>query len=315
MADPAFCHNGVLLVDKKSGLTSHDVVARIRRLSGQRRVGHTGTLDPLAEGLLVVCLGYATKAARFLSDQDKTYEAALHLGRTSTTYDAEGVVETSGTMVGEFDNEALLSTLNQFVGTTTQRVPAYSAIHVDGERLYAKARRGEEPDLPERTVRIHSIELLGYTAPLLRLKVSCAKGTYIRSLANDIGLRLGCGAYLSALRRTAIGNLSVENAMTLEHLAQAVSNGTFPGLVHDLSDVMNMGGFCVSDDFSRLVLHGRDLKSSDVVGVEGAFCSGDHVLLKDRHGRVLAVGRALVASNSLDSASCGHLFRYDRVFN
>lgn len=207
---------GVLNIDKPSGLTSHDVVARLRRTTGIRRIGHAGTLDPLATGVLVVCLGRATRLIEYLIGQDKTYETTIRLGQTTDTYDADGeiVVERPA----DVTPEAIAAALEAFRGPIRQRAPAYSAIKRDGQPLYKLARRGEAVDPPVRDVTIHALEMLSYEPPLLTLRVACSSGTYIRSLAHDLGQALGCGGHVVALRRTAVGPFDIAAAVALDSL-------------------------------------------------------------------------------------------------
>lgn len=209
---------GILLVDKPAGPTSHDIVARVRRLSGVRRVGHTGTLDPLATGLLAICVGRATRLAEYLSGQSKSYEASVRLGQETTTYDAEGeIVAERQVSVSE---EELAAALDAFRGVITQLPPLYSAVKVDGKPLYRLAREGVEVERPARTVTIFELDLIGWLPPLLELRIVCSSGTYVRSLAHDLGRVLECGGHVQALRRTAVGSFEVEEAVSLETLSQ-----------------------------------------------------------------------------------------------
>jgi tRNA pseudouridine55 synthase len=200
------------LVDKPAGPTSHDVVASVRRRLGRKvKVGHTGTLDPFATGLLVLMVGRATRLAPLLTGLDKTYLATLRTGFTSASGDPEGPIARAGDPAA---SGAIVAALPAFVGVQQQRVPALSAVKVGGERLYARTRRGEETELPEREIAVHELRLvedLGGGAAVL--EVRCSAGTYVRRLASDIGERLGCGAYLTALRRTAVGGMSVDDAV------------------------------------------------------------------------------------------------------
>jgi tRNA pseudouridine55 synthase len=211
--------HGFLTIDKPAGMTSHDVVARVRRLSRQKRVGHGGTLDPAATGVLPVGLGEATRLLEYLVEGRKRYLATIMLGRTTTTDDAEGetLVERA---VPPLTAEQLHKVLASFTGIIQQVPPMYSAIQVEGRRLYDLARQGQELELAARPVEIDAITLLEWQSPGLTIDVSCGKGTYIRALARDIGVTLGCGAHLAALRRTAVGPLSLESAVPLATLEQ-----------------------------------------------------------------------------------------------
>lgn len=217
--------DGFLVVDKPSGVTSFSIVSLVRRLTGTRRVGHAGTLDPLASGVLPVALGSATRLIEFLDEDHKTYIATLRLGVETDTYDAEGAVtaESDASPVRESDvRDALAS----FVGVIEQTPPVYSAIKVAGKPLYRYAREGGDVPQPRpRTVRIDAIDLLRYEPPIAEIEVRCGPGTYIRSLAHDAGARLRCGAHLAALRRTRSGGFGIEYARTPEELRAAAGDG------------------------------------------------------------------------------------------
>jgi tRNA pseudouridine55 synthase len=211
--------SGLLLLDKPSGPTSHDMVMAVRRGAHEKRVGHAGTLDPLATGLLVICVGAATRLSDYLRDKDKHYRARVRLGQTTTTYDAEG------DLVAECrelpDRETVTAALAPFRGAIMQRPPAYSAIKRGGKKAYELARQGEVVELEARPVEIYALELTDWQAPEFTLEVHCGSGTYIRSLAHDLGQQLGCGAHLTALRRTASGRFTLDEAVTLDNLQQA----------------------------------------------------------------------------------------------
>jgi tRNA pseudouridine55 synthase len=207
---------GLLLVDKPALLTSHDVIRQLRRLTGIRRIGHAGTLDPLATGLLLVCVGRATRLLEYLLDQPKSYEATIRLGQRTDTFDAQGVV------IAEENVDAsaadIVRALEPFRGTILQRAPIYSAIKRDGKPLYKLARQGVEVDRPEREVTIYDLEMRSWEAPSLQLELSCSSGTYVRSIADDLGEALGCGGHITGLRRTAVGAFSIGAAAPLEAL-------------------------------------------------------------------------------------------------
>jgi len=218
--------DGILLIDKPAGWTSFDVVAKIRGMrraafnaqgvtptKRQLRIGHAGTLDPFATGLLIILLGDATKQSDEFLKQDKTYEATITLGYTSNTGDPEGeLTHVSDEMPPDAAVEAAIS---MFTGPITQTPPAFSAIKINGQRAYKLARKGQEVDIPARQVHIHSLEVVDYSYPELKIRTHVSSGTYIRSLAEDIGKELGVGAYCSALRRTVISELKIEDASEL----------------------------------------------------------------------------------------------------
>ncbi len=206
--------HGVLLLDKDVGLSSNDALIRAKRLLNAQKAGHTGTLDPFATGLLPLCFGEATKFSQDLLEADKTYETVVHLGVTTETGDTEGaVLETREVNTDIAQIEAVLQ---QFRGPIKQVPPMYSALKRDGKPLYEYAREGITLERDARDVVIHHLELLSYEAPFLRLAVTCSKGTYIRVLGEDIGRVLGCGAHLNALRRTGVGDLTLDGALTLQ---------------------------------------------------------------------------------------------------
>ncbi len=212
--------SGVLIIDKAGGWTSHDVVAKTRGLTRIRQIGHAGTLDPMATGVLVLCLGKATRLLEYLIGQPKSYRAEITLGTATDTYDAEG--EATATLpVPALTTADLENALAPFRGEIMQVPPAYSAIKRDGVASYTRARRGEEVQLEPRPVTIYTLNLLAFDGATLQLYVTCSAGTYIRSLAHDLGQALGCGAHLSGLRRTQVASFTLEQAATLEALAAA----------------------------------------------------------------------------------------------
>jgi tRNA pseudouridine55 synthase len=208
--------DGVLLLDKPIGFTSNDALQKVRRLFSAAKGGHTGTLDPMATGLLPLCFGEATKFSADLLDADKTYEAVLKLGATTDSGDAEGKV--TATSAVNVEEAQVSKVLPQFTGNIQQVPPMYSALKRDGRPLYELARQGIVVEREARAVTIHAIELLNFAGDFMTLRVACSKGTYIRVLATDIGAALGCGAHLTALRRTRVGDLDLEGAVTLAEL-------------------------------------------------------------------------------------------------
>ncbi len=209
--------NGILLLDKHSGITSNAALARAKRILGIKKAGHTGTLDPMASGLLVLCFGEATKVSAFLLDADKAYEGELHLGVETDSEDAEGEV-IAEREVPPLTEVSIESVLQAFRGDIEQVPPMHSALKHKGQRLYDLARRGETVERPPRAVTIYQLRLLDIDLPKVRIAVRCSKGTYIRSLACDIGQKLGCGAHLSGLRRTSSAPFNVDAAISLEAL-------------------------------------------------------------------------------------------------
>jgi len=209
----------IIFVDKPAGMTSFGAVARVRRILSQReghkvKVGHTGTLDPFATGLLILLAGKATKKAPELTKKDKVYEATIRLGEVSTTGDPEGEITKTGAKMPF--REEIAEVLRRFIGKIEQKPPIFSAIKINGQRAYKLARKGQEVEMPSRTVEIYDIEQISYSEPVLQIRTHVSSGTYIRTLAEDIGKALGCGAYCSALRRTQIADYKLDELPLFE---------------------------------------------------------------------------------------------------
>ncbi len=270
--------DGVLVVDKPSGMTSHDVVARVRRAFGQSRVGHTGTLDPSATGVLVVCLGRATKLARFLQASSKTYAARMVLGIETDTQDADGVI-VARLPADHVDEHTFCGALTAFQGTYEQLPPMVSAVQVGGERLHQKARRGEIVERPTRTVEIEALVLDAFEPgqhPEASFLVTCSPGTYIRTLAHDVGRRLGVGGSLVELRRLANGGFGVDEAHELEDVEQrapADVDGMVVDVVSALTRVMDTVEIDDPDLLARLV-HGGTMPATGKSGPFAVIAGG-----------------------------------------
>ena len=205
--------NGILLINKPKGITSSDVVIKLRKILNTKKIGHTGTLDPIAEGLLVITIGEATKISSILIDHNKEYIATLKLGIKTDTYDTEGKVLEENPIPKDLDIEKMIL---DFKGTYLQEVPIYSSVKVNGKKLYEYARNNIEVELPKREVNIEEIEVLDISNNIVKIKCTVSKGTYIRSLINDIGNKLGCGAIMTELVRTKVDEFSIDNSYTLE---------------------------------------------------------------------------------------------------
>lgn len=214
-ARPSLPLNGLLLIDKPSGMTSHDVVDCVRRRFGMRRIGHGGTLDPAATGLLILLVGQATRHARYLLSADKTYDATLRLGETTDTQDGEGKV-LQRREVPPLTAEQIEEVCRRFRGEIEQEIPAYSAVRIQGKRFYDLARAGKSVPRRLRKVRIHSLVVRAIRLPEVELGITCSSGTYIRTLCADLGAALGCGGHLSRLSRTKVGPFGLEHAVSLE---------------------------------------------------------------------------------------------------
>ncbi|PYR64162.1 MAG: tRNA pseudouridine(55) synthase TruB [Acidobacteria bacterium] len=262
--------DGLLVIDKPAGPTSHDVVARLRRVLRERRIGHTGTLDPGATGVLPLVLGRATRLARFLSARDKQYEAVIRLGTATDTYDAHGVpsgVRHQGAWPSRSEIEAVLDT---FRGTSLQQPPAFSAKKIEGRRSHRLARaaratsRPDRPDLPAPVpVTAQAIDLTSVEDDLVTLTIDCSAGFYVRSLAHDLGDRLGVGAHLTALRRTRSGDLTVADALPLDVAER--DRDTARAAVIPLDRMLpSLSAVVLTHAGARHVAHGRDLGSADI---------------------------------------------------
>lgn len=255
---------GFLLIDKPGGWTSHDVVAKTRGLARTRKIGHAGTLDPMATGLLVLGIGRATRLLRFVQHLPKEYVARAQLGVATDTLDADGIeVARAPLPVGR---EAVAAAMGSFVGQIEQIPPMVSAIKIDGQKLYELARRGEEVDRPARSVHIHELELTGFEPgefPVVEFRVVCSSGTYVRTLADDIGSALGGRAHLTGLRRTRIGSLDVEDAAPLDALIDDPDR--LPGRVLSFSDgLADLAHITVDDELAGRVGHGSVLSLEEL---------------------------------------------------
>ena len=281
--------DGFVLVDKPGGWTSHDVVAKTRGLVGQRRIGHAGTLDPMATGLLVLGLGRATRLIRFVQEAEKVYQATALFGVATDTLDAEGAILSRDEM--SVDENTVRQVARRFVGRIMQVPPMVSAKKVQGRRLYEMARQGIEVDREAVPVDVHGIEVLDVTPgpyPEVELRVRCGTGTYIRTLADDIAIALGGRAHLTALRRMAIGSLSVDAAHTIEALEAAAAASRIDGLVLAPSEgLVDLPAVAVDDEVARAVGHG----SVFPMGALGISAPGVHRIV-DEEGRLLAVYRS-----------------------
>lgn len=253
--------DGVLLLDKPLGLTSNDALQKVRRLFSAAKGGHTGTLDPLATGLLPLCFGEATKFSADLLDADKTYEAVVKLGVTTDSGDAEGQVIANATV--EVKKEQISEILPQFIGDIQQIPPMHSALKRDGRPLYELARKGIEVEREPRAVTIHGIDCLDFSGDLLTLRVACSKGTYIRVLAADIGQALGCGAHLAALRRTVVGDIRLDKAVTLAELEGLDEAGRMARLLPVDALLQSLPEVLVAGEEAQRFSHGNPVGMPD----------------------------------------------------
>jgi tRNA pseudouridine55 synthase len=272
--------HGFLNIDKSAGPTSHDVVAQVRRLARQKRVGHAGTLDPAATGVLVVALGSATRLVEYVQEATtKRYTGQVHLGIETSTEDAEGEITAQNT-VPALSREELDLALNAFRGPIKQIPPMYSALHHEGRRLHELAREGIVVERPARDIVIDRLEIIDWQSPIITLDIICSKGTYIRSLARDIGTALGCGAHLRSLRRTEVGTFHLQNAVTLEALQAEAPTVTLAEVLlppeHAVADWPILE---INADEERKIRNGLPLLRPDFQGERARAHAADGSLL------------------------------------
>jgi tRNA pseudouridine55 synthase len=301
--------DGVLIIDKPEGLTSHDVVARVRKILGTRRVGHAGTLDPFATGVLVVCVNRATRLAQFLTGDDKEYVATMRLGFATDTGDLTGTPKTPVTDARHITSNKVQETFSRFLGPVKQIPPMYSAKKIGGVRLYEMARRGEEIERAPVDVEIKKLELLNTADDSARarvftntdaqtalselsFRVVCSSGTYIRALAEDIGALLGVGSHLTRLRRTRSGKCSIEDAMTLEELADLGQSDHFDRVrMIPMADAIEMPLVIVDSEDRKRISHGRSIEFKEEMAAEGcaSYANGALAKLCDKKNQLIAI--------------------------
>jgi len=278
--------DGILNLDKPKGKTSFDVVALVRRLSGERRVGHAGTLDPGATGVLLVCLGQATRLIEFLADTTKIYRAEIELGIATDTYDAAGKVTRRGD-TSSLTREQVEAVASSFSGSIEQIPPMYSAVKHQGVPLYRLARAGVEIPRKARRVELYRLEVVDFQPPLLTLEVECSKGTYIRSLAHDLGQKLGCGAHLRNLVRSKSGPFHIRDAVSVSKLEDAFRQGRWSELLYPMDmAVQHLPSVTVGDDVERDIVNGRP-----VALAQGEAVSGELLRAYTKDGRFIALLR------------------------
>ncbi len=278
--------NGIINLNKPAGMTSHGAVSKVKRLLGVRKAGHTGTLDPLATGVLLICLNEATKVSRFLLDMDKKYLAKVRLGVRTDTGDAEGRIIEEKDPSG-VTREKIVETVATFSGRMNQTPPMYSAVKIGGEKLYTLARKGIEVERTERVVEIYDIRVVDISLPFFYIHVSCSKGTYVRTLCEDIGHRLGTVAHLAALQRTAIGPFDLKDSVTLEGLEKRSprpGDSYFCSIDSALCGLKEM--MLDEKDYSR-AKHGLQIILNDI----NKFADNSIVRLKDPEGNLFGIGR------------------------
>lgn len=290
------------------------MIQRLRQILHTKRIGHTGTLDPGASGVLLACVGKATKVVQFLTEYDKQYEAVIKLGITTDTYDREGKI----TKVREdfkISSDKIRKVIDSFKGKIWQTPPLYSAIKYKGKKLYQYARAKKKVEVKKRKVEIKDIEVLGIDIPYVKLKIGCSKGTYVRSLVFDVGEKLGCGAHLFSLRRTRVGPFKLVDALDLENVSGLQDEGKIPDTLVSLEKALShLPSVVVTKSFAEKVKHGIPLVSLSVLSTEGDFEKNRTVSIKDDRKNIIAVGKALSpAEKFLDLKHKKKLLEYIRV--
>lgn len=275
--------NGIILINKPLNCTSHDVVNKVRKICHTKKVGHCGTLDPLASGVLVLCINKATKALQFITSEDKEYIATITLGKATDTYDLEGKITSEKEYQNDLTLKQVEETLKTFLGKQKQVPPIYSAIKVNGKKLYEYARNNEKVEIEPRDIEIYSLELLSFEKNEIKIKTHCSKGTYIRSLCVDIASALGYPGVMSSLIRTKSGHFALDDCITLEELEQN-PNQCIP-IEEAFKDFKSM---IIEDE--KIVYHGKTISSS----LEG------QVVIKNKEGKILAIYEQ-VGKNTLKS--------------
>lgn len=264
--------SGVINIYKEAGYTSHDVVAKLRGILKQKKIGHTGTLDPQAQGVLPVCLGKGTKLCDLLADHDKEYEAVLRLGITTDTQDMEGnVLQESSVQVSE---EEVRTCILSFQGEQMQVPPMYSALKVNGKKLYELAREGKVVERKARSVTFHKIEVLWMELPKVKIRVQCSKGTYIRTLCNDIGEKLGCGGCMEELLRTRVERFALEDAVKLDEVQKAMEEGTVDSLILPVDRIFDQYPTAKTTTQGDLLVHNGNRLFSELLQEEPEIESG-----------------------------------------
>ena len=316
--------DGVLVVNKPAGWTSHDVVARARALLGVAKVGHTGTLDPAATGVLLLCLGKATRIAEYLVQADKEYRAVLRLGVATDTQDATGTV-TARAEGALPDRASIEAVMGRFVGRHRQVPPMYSAVKIQGEPLYKAARAGRTVDRPAREYTVHSLQIVSIAPAVestpppsttmdITFDVVCSKGTYVRTLCADIGQALGVGGHLAALERRRVGRFGLEDALTLDDLAALAGREAVGTRLHALAEVLDgVPALTVDQRAADGVRHGVAVPAAQVIGMEGQWAAGACVRLQAPDGRLLAIGKVPCGPEELRQAAPGTVITLEKV--
>jgi tRNA pseudouridine55 synthase len=294
---------GVLNINKSGGMTSHDVVDEVRSILGIRKVGHTGTLDPQATGVLPICVGNATKIARFLTAADKEYLIDMRLGIQTDTMDGEGKILAETTEIPR-EKEKVEEVLARFRGEIQQVPPSFSAKKYQGERLYRLARRGEFVERDPVSVKVYELELISFDPPFVRFRVFCSKGTYARALCDDIGKALGCGAHLYRLVRLKAGQFLLEEAITLSRLREIQEQGGLSEVLLPIEQALfHLPAVRVLPDTSRSVLHGASVALQDLVNLPSGLSAGSMVRVLGIRKKLLSLAELTVSSDEIQNLS------------
>ena len=276
-------YNGLVVVNKEKGYTSFDVVAKLRGVFGQKKIGHTGTLDPDAQGVLVICLGSATKVCGMLTDTDKEYEAVLLLGKETDTQDCSGTVLRELPVTAS--DQEVRDEISRFQGELMQVPPMYSALKVDGKKLCDLARAGKSVERRPRKITVYESEILGMNLPRVRIRIRCSKGTYIRTLCHEIGRSLGCGGCMESLVRTGTGGFSIRDAVTVGQLQEAKEQGRLGEFVRSVDSLFpDYPKVMVKEQAGRLLFNGNPLAAEDVVPLPGEGPGEDVPALRQEDG-------------------------------
>ena len=283
--------DGIINVYKERGFTSHDVVAKLRGILRQKKIGHTGTLDPEAQGVLPVCLGKATKVCELLTDKTKKYQAVLLLGMETDTQD------TTGTVLNEHEvscsEDEVIGCIQTFVGIQEQIPPMYSALKVNGKKLYELARQGIEVERKARTIEIEEIQIDAIHLPVVTITVTCSKGTYIRTLCHDIGQKLGCGGCMKSLLRTQVGPFQIQDSVTLAEIEACRDQGRLEEVINSIDSVFeHLPKVVLSDEALRLVMNGNPLPNRMITAADGYVketCEKQEMRLYDQEDHFLAI--------------------------
>lgn len=280
--------HGVVNINKEKGYTSHDVVAKLRGIVGQKKIGHTGTLDPDAMGVLPVCLGKATKLCDMLTDKSKTYETVMLLGKTTDTQDISGTV-LSEASISDIDETMVTKCIGEFVGDYLQMPPMYSALKVNGKKLYELARQGIEVERKKRPVVIHEIHILKIDLPRVRMEVSCSKGTYIRTLCHDIGQKLGCGACMEELIRTRVGRFELADSFTLQQVEEMKESGRLEEIIVPIDAMFSeYEAVTIKKEFAAFAYNGNLFMPKHICE-KITLTDGKQVRVYDEEGTFIAI--------------------------